>query len=82
MFGLPDDQWGQRVCAAVVGTAAPAAVSEHARRVLAGYKRPKDVYVVSDLPRTGTGKVRRSQVGAWLGLEGAAAGAQPVEEVR
>jgi len=69
VFGVPDEHWGQRVCAAVIGSASPADVTARARDCLAGYKRPKDVYVVPDLPRTGTGKVRRSQIAAWLGLE-------------
>jgi long-chain acyl-CoA synthetase len=70
VFGAPDDRWGQRVCAAVVGRVRPDAVVDHARAHLAGYKCPKDVYVVEDLPRTGTGKVRRSQLAAELGLAG------------
>jgi len=69
VFGAADERWGQRVCAAIVGSANPADVLERARAVLAGYKRPKDVYVVDDLPRTGTGKIRRSQVAARVGLE-------------
>jgi long-chain acyl-CoA synthetase len=68
VFGVADADWGQRVCAAVVGSVTPAAVTQRARVVLAGYKRPKDVYIVTELPRTGTGKVRRSQVAASLGL--------------
>ena len=69
VFGVTDDRWGQRVCAAVIGSATPGDVLEGARACLAGYKRPKDVYVVDDLPRTGTGKVKRAQLAAWLGLE-------------
>ena len=65
VFGLPDEQWGQRVCAAVVvdggsgAEAVLAALADHARGHLAGYKRPKQYTVVSALPRTATGKVRR-----------------------
>jgi long-chain acyl-CoA synthetase len=69
VFGVADERWGQRVCAAVIGTATAGDVHKWARGCLAGYKCPKDVYVVEDLPRTGTGKVRRAQVAAWLGLE-------------
>jgi long-chain acyl-CoA synthetase len=69
VFGVADDRWGQRVCAAVIGSARPEAVLERARATLAGYKRPKDVYLVEDLPRTGTGKVKRAEVAAWLGLD-------------
>jgi acyl-CoA synthetase (AMP-forming)/AMP-acid ligase II len=43
-----------------------AAVVDHARAHLAGYKCPKDVYLVDDLPRTGSGKVRRSRLAAEL----------------
>ena len=69
VFGVPDDRWGQRVCAAVIGDAGAAAVMAHARATLAAYKCPKDVYVVDDLPRTSSGKVRRSAVAGHLGLD-------------
>jgi len=59
VFGVPDERWGQRVCAAVVGAAAEAAIRDHARERLAAYKCPKDIFVVDDLPRTATGKVLR-----------------------
>jgi long-chain acyl-CoA synthetase len=70
VFGVPDERWGQRVCAAVVGPVQPDAVLRHARAHLAAYKCPKDVYLVPELPRTGTGKLRRSSVAAELGLSG------------
>jgi long-chain acyl-CoA synthetase len=66
VFGVTDDRWGQRVCAAVVGHVAPDAVVEHARAHLAAYKCPKDVFLVDDLPRTSTGKVRRSRLAGEL----------------
>jgi len=69
VFGVPDERWGQRVCAAVIGDAAATAVMTHARATLAAYKCPKDVYVVADLPRTASGKVRRSAVASHLGLD-------------
>ena len=59
VFGLPDERWGQRVCAAVVGAATPEAVQAHARERLAPYKRPKQVFVLDVLPHTATGKIRR-----------------------
>ena len=68
VFGAPDERWGQRVCVAITGDADPEDVIEHARRHLAAYKRPKDVYRVDELPRTATGKVRRSAVADQLGL--------------
>jgi len=62
VFGAPDEQWGQRVCAAVVGEARAEDVLTAARARLAAYKCPKDVYRVAELPRTSTGKVRRSAI--------------------
>lgn len=68
VFGLDDETWGQRVCAAVVGRVTPADVEAFARARLAAYKRPKDVYVVPEIPRTTTGKLRRSRLGEELGV--------------
>ncbi|WP_439939416.1 class I adenylate-forming enzyme family protein [Nocardia sp. N13] len=59
VFGVPDETWGQRVCAAVVGSATADALSAHAREVLAPAKRPKDYVTVAGLPMTATGKVQR-----------------------
>ena len=59
VFGVPDERWGQRVCAAVVGSATPAAVQAHARAHLAAYKCPKQVFLLAALPHTATGKIRR-----------------------
>ena len=59
VFGVPDATWGQRVCAAVVGSAEETALRTHARTHLAPAKRPKDYHRLDALPRTATGKVRR-----------------------
>jgi long-chain acyl-CoA synthetase len=59
VFGVPDERWGQRVCAAVVGSASVDAVKAHAEARLAPYKRPKDVVLLDELPHTATGKVQR-----------------------
>ena len=68
VFGVDDARWGQRVCAAIVGSATPIAVTEGAARLLAPYNRPKDVFVVAAIPRSTTGKVRRSTLAADLGI--------------
>jgi long-chain acyl-CoA synthetase len=68
--GVPDPQWGQRVVAAYVGTAAPAELSAWARDRLAPAKRPKELHPVAELPRTSTGKVRRLDLPGLLGLDG------------
>ena len=62
VFGMDDEQWGQRVCAAVVATATPEELSAFARERLSPAKRPKDWLFVDALPRTATGKVRRSEL--------------------
>ena len=62
VFAMPDPEWGQRVCAAVVGVADEAALREHASGVLAPAKRPKTYLHVAELPLTATGKVRRDQL--------------------
>jgi long-chain acyl-CoA synthetase len=69
VFGVDDERWGQRVCAAVVGDVRPDEVMAHARGHLAPYKCPKDVYVVDQLPHTSTGKLQRLAVARSLGLE-------------
>ena len=59
VYGVDDERWGQRVCAAVVGAVDDATLDEHAREHLAPAKRPKEYHRVESLPRTPTGKVRR-----------------------
>ncbi len=59
VFGVSDDEWGQRVCAAVVGTADATALDAFARDRLSPAKRPKEYFVVDALPHTATGKLRR-----------------------
>lgn len=59
VFGVEDDQWGQRVCAAIVGQVDIEALRSHAREHLAPAKRPKEFHRLDALPRTPTGKVRR-----------------------
>ena len=63
VYGVPDDEWGTRVCAAVVGTAREPELAAWSRERLAPPKRPKTWVFVDDLPRTATGKVRRDQLG-------------------
>ncbi|WP_129778164.1 class I adenylate-forming enzyme family protein [Peristeroidobacter soli] len=66
VVGVPDEQWGEAVHAFVILSSA-AAVSEADLKVfcqenLAGYKRPKAIHIVADLPRTGIGKIARRVV--------------------
>ena len=63
VFGVPDDDWGHRVCAAVVGSANETELAAYARERLSPPKRPKTWTFLDDLPRTPTGKVRRDRLG-------------------
>jgi long-chain acyl-CoA synthetase len=62
VYGVPDDAWGQRVCAAVVGAVDEDALTAYAREHLAPPKRPKTYVFRAELPRTPTGKVRRTEL--------------------
>lgn len=77
VFGVDDETWGQRVCAAVVphpttsGEAHQTLVDSlcsHAIAHMAGYKRPKQYFVVETLPITATGKVQRHRIAAQVGM--------------
>jgi acyl-CoA synthetase (AMP-forming)/AMP-acid ligase II len=68
VFGVDDEHWGQRLAAAVVGSVTVDELSEYARERLAAARRPKEYYIVADLPRTSTGKVRRLDLPGFLGL--------------
>ncbi|MEN9577175.1 MAG: hypothetical protein RJA70_184 [Pseudomonadota bacterium] len=59
VFGLPDDEWGTRICAAVVSPRSEASISAELVPILSGYKRPKQIFRVSALPCTSSGKVSR-----------------------
>ncbi|HZK35753.1 MAG TPA: AMP-binding protein [Aeromicrobium sp.] len=63
VFGIPDDKWGQRVCAAYVGEVDEEALRALAAERLAPPKRPKDYVRLNSLPRTATGKIRRTELG-------------------
>jgi fatty-acyl-CoA synthase len=64
VVGLPDATWGETVCAVVVPrpgmTVNPAALMAWCRDLMAGYKRPRSVLLVSEteMPRTATGKIQ------------------------
>ncbi|MBM7516459.1 class I adenylate-forming enzyme family protein [Nocardioides nitrophenolicus] len=66
VVGVPDPTWGEGVGAAVVlrpgSGLAPDELVAWAAAHLAGYKRPRLVRVLAELPRNATGKVLRRQV--------------------
>jgi long-chain acyl-CoA synthetase len=60
VFGRPDERWGQRVCAAYLGDVSETTLRALAAERLSAPKRPKEYRRVDELPRTATGKVRRT----------------------
>jgi long-chain acyl-CoA synthetase len=78
VFGIPDDEWGESVKAAVElvdghepSTALEAEILTMARAHLAGYKVPRSIDFADELPRQPSGKlfVRRLRQPYWEGRE-------------
>ncbi|MBT8203384.1 MAG: acyl--CoA ligase [Acidimicrobiia bacterium] len=64
-FGVPDETWGERLEAAVVvsdPTLTGGAIAEELRAGLAGFKVPKAIHILHELPLGPTGKVDRAAV--------------------
>lgn len=66
VVAVPDEQWGEAVCAVVV-TRPGTAVSEGelvslCRDHLAGFKKPRHVVFVDELPKNAAGKIVKQQV--------------------
>jgi acyl-CoA synthetase (AMP-forming)/AMP-acid ligase II len=69
VVGLPDEEWGQRICAVVVlseADAADPAIAEEVRQYAAGKLRssraPSSVLIWPELPYTPTGKLLRRNI--------------------
>jgi acyl-CoA synthetase (AMP-forming)/AMP-acid ligase II len=65
VVGAPDERWGEAVVAFLVADgegASEADVIAHCRERLAGFKLPKRVVFLPQLPRNATGKVERGRL--------------------
>jgi long-chain acyl-CoA synthetase len=66
VIGVPDDRWGETVKALVIRAPGAAVSAEEliafARGRLAGYKLPRSVEFVDELPRTPSGKVLKREL--------------------
>ncbi len=73
-FGVPHARLGEEVAAAVVlvegQTADERELREHASRLLADFKVPKNIIILADIPKGATGKVQRIGLAEKLGLGG------------
>ena len=73
VIGIPDERWGEAVCAFVVLSAdcTETELTEHCRTSIASYKKPKQIRFVEELPRLATGKVDKVSLRApyWQGRQ-------------
>jgi long-chain acyl-CoA synthetase len=73
VIGVPDELYGEAVAAFVEPSGPdrpdPQALIDHCRGQLAGYKKPKHVFVVDALPRNSTGKVLKNELRAAARLD-------------
>ena len=75
VIGVPDEKWGEAVKAVIVAKPGrepdAAAIIAYARERLAGYKVPKSIDFVEELPRNPTGKILKRELRAqyWKGRE-------------
>ena len=73
VFGIPDENWGEAVHAIIVakplGSITAEDVMSYAREHLAGYKVPRSISFLDELPRTGSGKILKRELRApfWVG---------------
>lgn len=78
VVGLADDYWSQAVTAFVVARAgravAPGELIAYCRTQLAGYKVPKAVHLVDELPKDSQGKLLKRVLRTVPSPSGAAAG--------
>jgi acyl-coenzyme A synthetase/AMP-(fatty) acid ligase len=63
VVGVPDEKWGERPKAFVVLHAGTSATQQeliaHVRTKIAGYKAPREVDIIVELPKTSTGKIQK-----------------------
>jgi fatty-acyl-CoA synthase len=66
VFGVDDEEFGQRLKAVVVlrdgASVSEKDIKAHVKSNLAGYKVPREVEFVDELPRTSTGKVLKREL--------------------
>jgi long-chain acyl-CoA synthetase len=66
VLGVPHDQWGEEIGAAVVvhegEELEPAEVSEYVKERIAAYKYPRLVWFLDDLPKGPTGKILKREI--------------------
>jgi acyl-CoA synthetase (AMP-forming)/AMP-acid ligase II len=71
VFGIPSEEWGQIVAAAVVARSGTkldeAAIVEHCKQRLASFKKPEKIAFYDELPRNPLGKVLKKDLKKEMG---------------
>ncbi|MFX5684471.1 hypothetical protein ABTE42_20305, partial [Acinetobacter baumannii] len=66
VFGVPDDEFGEQLLALVLpepGAApVPVELAERLRETIAGYKVPRRIEIVDELPRDDNGKIAKRRL--------------------
>jgi acyl-CoA synthetase (AMP-forming)/AMP-acid ligase II len=74
VIGNADETWGEIVCAVIVMapgmTVTPDVLIEHSQTLIAGYKKPRRVVFVEELPRMVSGKIDKKALRSLYGTPG------------
>lgn len=64
VIGIPHERWGERPVAYLVvnGDVSAEELREHCRAELAGFKIPDAFHIIEELPRSSTGKIRKTEL--------------------
>lgn len=88
VVGIADPVWGQRVAAAIVLDASVDAgadwlgrIAHHTADILADFKRPRELRVVTELPRNALGKLQKHRIRAMIDATRGVVRTADVEEI-
>ena len=62
VVGIPDDEWGERVVAILIGAGDAGEIKSFSAKHLAPYKRPRQIHFVDDFPRNAMGKIQKAKL--------------------
>ena len=66
VIGVPDDKWGERVHAVVSlhpgQQVKPGEIIDWCKDKIAGYKRPRSVDIIQELPKSPVGKILKREL--------------------
>ena len=62
VVGIPDEEWGEKVVSMIEGEVTEKKIRDYCKDKLVGFKIPKHIVIVNQLPRLSSGKVARKEV--------------------